>query len=168
MTTPVLPLMKTLMINTIACCALLLPVSQVQAAGAGKTFGGFKPKQTFAFKVSSVASVRTVGAKVSKVPVPAGIPNFKLKQTVRFTIGAKGQLTGPGFSIPFYSKNSSAAGNGYTNVTPGNNESPIVGLVLKNQGSANAGTPASASIIFSKYSVQGTKVTTNAVTYYFE
>ncbi len=166
--TLVLPLMKTLLINTIACAALLLPFSQAQAAGAGKTFGGFKPKQTFSFKVTSATSVRTVGTKVSKAPVPAGIPNFKLKQTVKFIIGAKGQLTGPGFSIPFFSKGSSTSGNGYTNVTPISKESPIVGLVLKNQGTVKAGAPVSASIIFSKYSVKGTTVTENVVTYYFE
>lgn len=160
--------MKTLLINALACAALILPFSQVQAAGAGKSFGGFKPKQTFSFKVTSVASVKTVGASASKAPIPAGIPKFKLKQTVKFTIGAKGQLTGPGFSIPFLKSGSSAGGNGYTNVVAGSRESPIVGLVIKNQGTVNTGAPASASIIFSKYTVKGTTVTTNAVTYYFE
>ena len=160
--------MKTLLINTLACAALFLPLSQVHAAGAGKTFGGFKAKQTFSFKVGGVASSKTVGTTVSKVPIPAGIPNFKVNQTVKFTIGSKGQLTGPGFSIPFYLKGSSAAANAYTNVTRGSKESPVVGLVLKNQGTDKPGAPASAVITFSKYSVKGTTVTTNAVSYDFE
>ena len=161
--------MKTLLINTVACAALFLPFSQAQAAGAGKTFGGFTAKQTFSLKVAAVASAKTVGATVTRdVPIPAGFPKFKVKQTVKFTIGAKGQLTGPGFSIPFYKAGSCASGNSYTNVTPGSKESPVVALVLKNMGTVETGAAASASIIFSKYTVKGRTVTTNSVTYQFE
>ena len=160
--------MKTLLINTLACAALFFPLSQVHAAGAGKTFGGFKAKQTFSFKVSSATSSKTVGTVVSTVPIPAGFPNFKVNQTVKFTIGSKGQLTGPGFSIPFYGKGSSAAANAYTNITPGSKKSPVVGLVHKNQGTDNPGAPANTFISFSKYSVKGTTVTTNFVSYFLE
>lgn len=160
--------MKTLLIKTLAGAALLLPFSQVQAAGAGKTFGGFKPKQTFSLKVAGVSSSKTVQGIVSKAPIPAGIPKFKVNQSVKFTIGAKGQLTGPGFSIPFYAAGASAAVNNYTNVTQGSKESPMIAQVFKSVETVNAGAPTNVSMIFSKYTVKGRTVTVNSVTYSLE
>lgn len=160
--------MKKLLINTLACAALILPFSQAQAAGAGRTFGGFKPKQAFTLKVAGVSSSKTVGASVSKAPIPAGIPKFKINQNVKFTIGTKGQLTGPGFSIPFYPAGATAAANNYTNVTQGRKESPMIAQVYKSQDTVNAGAPTYVSIIFSKYTVKGRTVTVNSVTYSFE
>ena len=156
--------MKHILLPILVCCGALLPFSQVRAAEP-KTFGGFTAKQKFSFKVDIAASLKTVGLKVSKAPIPDGIPKFKVGQKVTFTIGSKGELTGPGFSIPFFKKGTSATANGYTNVTPGYTKSPIVAIVLKD--SVN-GAPAHVNIIFSKYSVKGTTVTTNSVTYDFE
>lgn len=112
--------MKSLMIKFIACAALFLPFSQVQAAGAGKTFGGLKPKQTFSLKVTKVESLKKTGTGDSQVPIPAGFPQLKVGQTVKFTIGAKGQLTCPFFSLPFRAANPEEKSNSYGNgnVTP--------------------------------------------------
>ena len=43
--------MKQLLLQTIACCAVLLPFSQVEA----KTFGEFKPGKTFTLTVDEVS-----------------------------------------------------------------------------------------------------------------
>ena len=156
--------MKHILLPILVCCGALLPFTQVRAADA-KTYGGFTAKQKFSFKVSTAASLKTVGFKVSKAPVPDGIPKFKVGQNITFIIGSWGELTGPGFSIPFLKKGTSAGGNGYSNIVPGSTKSPIVAVVLKD---SVTGAPAHVNIIFSKYSVKGTTVTTNAVTYDFE
>ena len=86
-------------------CGALLPLSEMKAAEpAVKTYGGFTPGQTFTFTVTDRTSTKTRGTKVTKnVPVPNGIPDFAEGQTVKFTIGAKGQLKGSGFSIRYRS-----------------------------------------------------------------
>lgn len=152
--------MKSLIINTIACCALLLPITQAQAAGAGSTFGGFTPKQTFSLTVDYVAAGTIVGNKITKGPVAPGIPKFKKKQIVKFTIGAKGQLTGPGFSIPFDKETSSAAENNYNNFPLKDKQAGNGALVMKTNG-----VPSAATLVLSKNTIKGTKVTTNTVTY---
>ena len=92
--------MKKLLLQTLACCAVLLPFSQVEA----KTFGGFKPGKTFKLKVTEVISSKSVGTKIiKKAPIPSSIPKLKKGTTIRFKIGAKGQLTAKGLSIPFKS-----------------------------------------------------------------
>lgn len=90
--------MKQLLLQAIACCAVLLPFSQADA----KTYGGLKPGQTFTFTVNYKVSSKTVGLVTKQdVAVPAGVPNFKLGSKVTFTVGPKGQLTAKGMSLPF-------------------------------------------------------------------
>ena len=90
--------MKQLLLQTIACCAVLLPFSQAEA----KTYGGLVPGQKFTFTVNYKTSSKTVGAVTKEdVAVPAGIPDFKPGSKVTFTVGPKGQLTAKGMSLPF-------------------------------------------------------------------
>lgn len=90
--------MKQLLLQTIACCAVLLPFAQAEA----KTYGGFKPGDKVTFTVNYRVSSKTVGGITqAKVPVPAGMPDFKLGKKITFTIGPKGQLTAKGMSLPF-------------------------------------------------------------------
>ena len=106
--------MKQLLLQTIACCAILLPFSQVEA----KTFGEFKPGKAFTLTVDQVISVKTVGFTYNtKAAIPAGVPKFKKGQKVKFKIGKKGQLTAKGLSIPY--KSDAGTSNTYFVVTTG-------------------------------------------------
>ncbi|MEO5913964.1 MAG: hypothetical protein ABIS50_07000 [Luteolibacter sp.] len=102
--------MKTLITAIVACCAALLPVTQAQAAEpAAKKYGDFKPGDTFTMKVATVAPIGTR---------PKGFPVFTKGQNVKFTIGTKGELKGPGFSINFKPEGSSGGENYYDNAPP--------------------------------------------------
>lgn len=82
--------------------ALFLTISVATAGPVGRRLGGFSPKQTFTLTVEDRQSYQTRGGKTVQVfRVPAGIPDFKVGQKVKFTIGQKGQLQGPGFSLLF-------------------------------------------------------------------
>jgi hypothetical protein len=90
--------MKASLLPILLGFGTLLPAPAARAA----EFGGFEPGQTFSFTVTDKSSNRTRGGRLTKnVPVPRGIPDFDEGQTVNFVIGARGQLTGPGFSIRF-------------------------------------------------------------------
>lgn len=96
--------MKLLLIKAIVCCAALLPFAQVQAAGpAGKNFYDLKPKTKFTLTCSDVvATVAGLDGRAKQVKGPiAGIPTFTKNKAYKFRIGAKGELTGPGFSTAF-------------------------------------------------------------------
>lgn len=80
------------------------PFTDAVAAGRPAASNGFAPGTTFNFKVVYVySSAGPAADPVAQVPapIPSGIPKFKLGNTVKFTIGSKGQLTGPGFSLKF-------------------------------------------------------------------
>lgn len=148
--------MKNLILQVIVCAGALLPLSQIQAA----TYGGFAPGKTFTFTVKSVSSSKTVGTKVTaNVPVPTGIPKFAKGQKVKFTIGSKGQLTGPGFSIPF--KADAGTANNYVTVPTATKPSADSAIVFK----STAKVPTAASLHFFKVSISGFTATTNAVVY---
>lgn len=160
--------MKSLTINMLTCCALLLSITQAQAAGAGSTFGGFTPKQTFSLEVAEVISAKIVGTKATRgVPIAAGFPKFKIKQTVKFTIGARGQLIGPSFSIPFKEEATTTSMNCYEFIPVGPNKTFSKGLVYKNTGTEKNGLPSGALVTFQKFSKSNATVTTKLVTYYF-
>ena len=89
-------------IKLIAVATALLPLGQLQA----KTFGGFTPKETFNLTVTTKFVARSSpikGAPSVVVPVPKGIVKLSVGETVKFTIGAKGQLLVKGFDVPFRS-----------------------------------------------------------------
>lgn len=149
--------MKQLLLKTIACAAVLLPLS-TQA-------GNFPKGTTFTRTVTEKISSKTVGFKViKKTPVPAGIPNFKVGQKVKFVIGPKGQLQikKNGVSIPFKSDGGSA--NVY--VVPPSRTKPSgdIGEVFKD----STGKPTSVALSFFKTKVSGFTATTNTVVYTLE
>ena len=90
--------------SLITCAALLLPVSVAQAAKPG-SFGGLTSGLKFTLKVTSVESFAQEPATgaLTTAPIPKTVPKFKLGQKVKFSIGKKGQLRGPGFSLDFAS-----------------------------------------------------------------
>ena len=83
------------------------------AASFAGTFGEYNAGDTFALKVVQRETNRVFasGRVVKGVPVPTGVPSFVRGQTVRFRIGARGQLIATGMSIPFVKSMSSP---GYT------------------------------------------------------
>ncbi len=150
--------MKQLLLKTLACAAVLLPLSEAHAAN-------FPKGTTFTRTVTEKVSSKTVGFKVfKKVPVPAGIPNFKVGQKVKFVIGPKGQLQikKNGVSIPFKSDGGSA--NVY--VVPPSRTKPSgdIGEVFKD----STGKPTSVALSFFKSKVSGYTATTNTVVYTLE
>ena len=158
--------MKSLIINAIGCCAILFPATQVQAAGAGSTFGGFTAKQKFSLKVVSIGSATQVGTTVTGgKTVPGSLPKFKVNQIVKFTIGRKGQLTGPGFSLPFDKAASTASQNNYNNFPIGEKKAARGAVIFKDTQGENNGNPTGGTLVFSKVTVNGPNVTTKSVTY---
>ena len=156
--------MKTLLVQVLVICGSLLPLANAQAGGpASKTFGGFSPGKKFTLIVQSVTSSQSIGTNTKPiVAIPTGIPNFKKGQTVKFTIGTKGQLTGPGFSIPMLA--SSALINSYAKLPNIGSLSPNGAGVYKN----SVGNPVGSTLLFYKYRISGSSVnglTINQVSY---
>ena len=153
--------MKQLLLQTIACCAVLLPLSKADA----KTFGGFKAGKTFTMTVEEKISgqVDLTGRVLKKTPVPAGIPDYKKGQKVKFKIGKKGQLTGPdGLSLPF--KQDAGTANVYFIPPSRTNPSGDIGQVYKN----SAGKPTATALTFFKVKISGFVPTTYTVVYTLE
>jgi len=102
-------IMKQRFLPILLGCSALLPIAPLQAAET--TFGGFTAGQTFKMTVTERFTARVKGFKVTKnVAVPDSIPDFAVGDSVKFTIGTKGQLKGPGFVITY------RRDNGRTNV----------------------------------------------------
>lgn len=156
--------MKTLLLPLLAGCAALLPVNSSQAAGpVGKTYGGFSPGKTFTLTVTERSSVRTKGDDADKdVPVPAGWPDFQEGQKVKFTIGSKGQLTGPGFSITF--RDEEGRVNTYSNNPSLSGPEGEAATVVKNRNDK----PRRATLTFYKLRFSGLIPITNTVNYEFK
>lgn len=150
------------LLQFIVCCAALFPFAQVEAGAAGKLFGGFEPWKKFEFKVTKVISAQASLTDFDKsVPVPEGIPKFKKGQTVKFKIGRKGQLSGPGFLIPFKSGRKTA--NTYATVETSSRPKANVGIVSK------IGTePTGVALSFSKTTGSGFHTKVNSVNYTLE
>lgn len=111
---------------------------------------------------STVAS----GTKVetTKVPIPAGIPKYKLDQKVTFTIGSKGELVCPNVSgdktvIPFVGSVSNA--NSYAKQATQSTPSPSIASIFKD----SAGKPVGASLVFYLYRINGYKLVITRVNY---
>lgn len=98
--------MKTVFLNLLACTAILLPLAQANAAGpASKTFGGFAPGTKATLTVTKVESMKLQNFVSTKCPIPAGVAKFKKGQQVKFTVGLKGEWTGPNINLPFVKDN---------------------------------------------------------------
>ena len=151
--------MKTLLLKAIVCCAAILPISQAQA---GKLFGEFAPGKTFTLTVTEVVSVKgSLGGVSKKAAVPAGIPKFTKGQKVKFTIGAKGQLTGNGFSIPF--ETDGGTSNAYVTLPTATKTMADIGTVYKTE----TNRPSGAALSFFKVRMEGFNSTVWSVNYVF-
>lgn len=156
--------MKTTLHPIIGICATLLPFTQLQAAESHSTkFGGFEAGKKFTLTVSDRTSVRTNGRKVTKgVPVPAGIPDFRVGHDVNFTIGASGQLKGSGFSIVYRTSRSQT--NFYSNNPSGFISDGQAASVSK----TSTNRPKGARLVFYTFRFSGFTPITNTVTYYLD
>lgn len=151
--------MKQLLLHTIACCAVLLPFSQAEA----KSFGGFSPGKTFTFTVKVKTVTKTTGFTVKEnAPVPDGVPNFKKGEKVTFTVGAKGQLTAKGMSIPF-KKDGNIVNTYITNVTSSNPRVDL-GHVYKTRSDK----PTGVGLSFTRTKGSGLNTSVTAVAYALE
>lgn len=96
--------MNTTFLKLLVCTASLLPLSQARAGGpVGKSFGGFAAGSKYTLTVTKVESTKLEMFVSKKCPVPAGVPNFKKGQKVKFTVGKKGEWTGPGINLSYVS-----------------------------------------------------------------
>ena len=152
-------------IRIVAVAAALLPLGQLQA----KTFGGFAPKKTFTMKVTTkfVAESPLNGPSVI-VPVPKGMLDLTVGQTVKFTIGAKGQLTAKGLEVPFEPRSTLEMANDYDNQparpTTQSKKNAAYGVIFKN----SKGEPVTAELKFYKRQGKGLKAASTAVVYKLE
>jgi hypothetical protein len=152
------PDMKKLLLQAIACAAVLLPLSQAQA-------GNFPKGTTFTMTVTEKVSSKVVGFQIfNKAAVPKGIPNFKVGQKVKFTIGPKGQLMikQEGVSLPF--KQDGGSANVYYIVPTRKKPSGDIGEVFKD----TTGKPTGTALSFFKFKYSGMTTTTNTVVYTLE
>lgn len=141
--------MKTIPLQMLLVCSSLLPITQLQAAGpAGKKFGGLTAGKKFTLTVQEATSSQTRGTKVNhKAPIPDGIPKFTKGQKIKFAIGNKGELKGPGFSIAYLS--SSANANSYAKLPSSKTVSPNGAAVFK----SSTGQPVGATMTFYQYRI---------------
>ena len=150
--------MKKLFLPILLGCSALLPVSQLQAA----EFGDFTPGQTFTLTVTERFTARTKGFKTTKnVAVPNGIPNFKVGEKVKFTIGTKGQLKGPDFKITYRSDRGNY--NLYANRPTLETTQGSVATVHKN----SRNKPTRAAVTFDRLTFSGIIPVTTTVDYVF-
>jgi hypothetical protein len=148
-----------------ATVALLAVSLSVGSALAGPAFGGFKPGQKFTFKVSEKLSVKRIGLEtMNNAPVPAGVPNYKVGQKVKFKIGAKGQLIARGASIPF--KSDAGTSNVYTQTKQaGAKSSSDQGTVFKVVSSGTSYKATGVELSFTRNLVTGTGLASQTVSY---
>jgi hypothetical protein len=163
--------MKTLLTSLIIAGGALLPATQIQAAPASKDvsfaakkYGDFAVGQTFTLTVTEAVAVKaSLTGSPTKTSVPSGVPKFKKGQKVKFTIGSKGELKGPGFSLKF--KSPSPTANVYYNAPKkGSTLSGDVAAVRKN----SLKKPVFADLSFFKSTGSGLKTTVYTVTYVLE
>lgn len=142
--------MKTPIQSLLICGAALLPLSSLQA----RTFGGFEPQKKFKLTVTKVTSVKRTGSTVEAgAAIPAGIPNYRLAQRVKFTIGNRGELTARGLNLAF--KNGNRNVNYYVN--------PGSGLNVQGAGCFKTATGQPASMLITYQKDEGTE---SPVTFY--
>jgi len=92
--------MKLFSLIRLAIAAILLTASAQAASPAGKRFAGFVAKEIITLTIQDRQSYQTEGSKTTQTLVVTGnVPKFHVGQTIKFTIGAKGQLKGPGFIL---------------------------------------------------------------------
>lgn len=153
--------MKSRILQSVILCTTLIAASHADARGpASKSFGGFSTGKLVTLTVREVTSTQAIGSSVkSKVPIPESIPKFAEGQKVTFSVGRKGELTGPKFSIPFL--NFSGNVNSYAKQPTQNTASPITGSVFKD----SKGKPVAATLTFYQYRITDYRLSVNLVGY---
>lgn len=135
----------------------LLPFGDLSAQ---ETYGDFTPGQTFTFTVTEKTVRKTRGTSVRRdVPVPNSIPDFAVGQNVQFTIGGRGQLKGPGFSIAF--EGEEGRFNFYSNDPSFDEPNGEAATVRK----SSRNRPKSATLTFYKFKFDGFVPVTTVVHY---
>lgn len=153
----------SLTFSIIIALASLFPFTAAQAAGpVGKSYGNFEPETKFTLTVVKRVTTRTQGRDVDKnVSIPKELPHFREGRKIRFTIGKRGQLTGPGFSIDF--KKGKAAANIYAEASTKTFSRGAAATVVK------AGdTPTGAVLTFYKAGFYRWRPVTYTVVYFLE
>ncbi len=95
--------MKTLLLPLLIGCGTLLPTASLYAGGpASKTWGGFAKGYKFTLTVTDRDCTRIEGLdEDDDAPIPGKFPKFKVGEKLTFTIGDKGVLKGPGFTVKY-------------------------------------------------------------------
>lgn len=154
--------MRTIVLQLFAVCALFIPLNQAEAKAPKPpaVFGGWSPGKTFTRTVTNVTSTGTVGMQnINPAPIPKGVPVLVTGQQVTFTIGKKGELKGPGFSILFQADGGTA--NAYVN-KPAKGAQPTTATVYKNMTS---GEPTNIAMAFFTFKLVKRIPNVNMVTY---
>ena len=163
--------MKTLITALILACGIALPATHLAAAPASKTtaqfakktYGGFKPGKKFSFKVTEVvATKQKLGGGPTKTSIPKGIPKFKKGKKVKFTIGKKGELKMPGYSIKFEADGGTS--NAYVNKPKGSAPQGDAAIVFKDSN----GKPTTVALTFFKAQGSGFNTTIYQIFYEFK
>ena len=119
--------MKTRTMIVCGLSSFTIQCADLAVAGpAGKTYGGFSAGDKFTLKVYDAYCRKSSISGGGLVPIPSGIPKFKIGQKVKFKIGNKGQLTGPGFSVIF--ENSDGYSSYYRTVKQKGFSTSLMGL----------------------------------------
>lgn len=170
--------MKTLLTALIVCFGTVLPhahAQQVDAAPAvsstdfkkKKNYGGLDPGKSFKLEAGEPVIIKGSNPFDSKriKKAPKGVPNFKEGKKIKFKIGKKGELTGPGFKMKLDRKSISDVSNLYTSGLDPKNSSiqPSTAIVYKNF----KGKPTGIALSFYKVQVKGTTPTVYTVNYLF-
>jgi len=161
--TPNSSAVQTLAFSIIIALACFFPITAAQAAGpVGKTYGNFEPETQFTLTVVKRVTTRTRGRDVEKnVSIPKELPHFREDRKIRFTIGKRGQLTGPGFSIDF--KKGKAAANIYAEAATKTFSRGAAATVVK-----VGDTPTGAVLTFYKAGFYRWRPVTYTVVYFLE
>ena len=142
--------------SILLCGASLLPFSTLQAL----PYGGLVPQKKFTLTVTKVTSVFQDGSTTQTgVPIPAGMPSFRLGERVKFTIGRNGELTARGVNIAF--KNANRMTNNYLDpVTPSHRILEAAGIFK-----TATGQPQTMALNYRKGELTATAVAISTVGY---
>jgi hypothetical protein len=161
--------MKTIVTVVSFCLGTLLPnlPTQIHAAEREtspepKISSSFPMGKKFDFKVTDVSVFRIKPnrerARIKRLH--SGLPSFKEGGKIKFEIGSKGKLTGPGFAMDLrgevYFENYYAA-----KMNQSNSLRRAFGIVYEDE----TGEPIGAALSFYKTEIKGLKATTYLVIY---
>ncbi|WP_367874305.1 hypothetical protein [Luteolibacter sp. Populi] len=161
--------MKTLLLGAFALCAMFTPAHAVEPLKKKPKptvlYGDWAPGKTFTYTVSEVTSEATsMGGSPQPVPVPKGIPSYRVGDVVKFTIGKKGELLGPkGLKIAF--KAGSLTSNHYINLPKRKAPTPHFAFVEKNTTTTEPEGGVALTFFQVKLGKRGAGATSTVVNY---